>query len=100
MPARRRGLPAGAGRSAGRRGGGTTAPPLKLVPFRRVLRSLAAAGALFFAFLAYIYLTLPDVRPLAVSNPGQTAFMRIRAREAKADGRPWHPVQQWVPYAR
>jgi len=67
---------------------------------RRLLRWLAAAGALVFAFLAYVYLTLPDVRPLAVGNPGQTAFMRLRAREAKADGRTWRPVQRWVPYAR
>jgi monofunctional biosynthetic peptidoglycan transglycosylase len=33
-------------------------------------------------------------------NPRSTAFMRLRAREAAAQNRPWHPVQQWVPYAR
>jgi len=100
MPARGRGLPAGAGRAAGPRSRSTTPSSLRKLPVRRLLRWLAAAGALFFAFLAYVYLTLPDVRPLAVGNPGQTAFMRLRAREAKADGRTWRPVQRWVPYAR
>ena len=100
MPARGRGLPAGAGRAAGLRSRSTTPSSLRKLPVRRLLRWLAAAGALVFAFLAYVYLTLPDVRPLAVGNPGQTAFMRLRAREAKADGRTWRPVQRWVPYAR
>ena len=100
MPARRRGLPAGAGRTAAPRGRSTTPSSLSKLPVRRLLRWLAGAGALVFAFLAYVYLTLPDVRPLAVSNPGQTAFMRLRAREAKADGRSWRPVQKWIPYAR
>ena len=77
-----------------------TRPSLSKLPVRRLLRGLAAAGALVFAFLAYVYLTLPDVRPLAVSNPGQTAFMRLRAREAKAAGRTWRPAQRWIPYAR
>jgi monofunctional biosynthetic peptidoglycan transglycosylase len=72
---------------------------LKL-PARRILRWLAAAGALVFWLLAYLYLTLPDVRPLAHTNPRSTAFMRLRAGEAESARRPWHPVQQWVPYGR
>jgi monofunctional biosynthetic peptidoglycan transglycosylase len=72
---------------------------LKL-PVRRVLRSLAAAGAVAFSLLAYLYLTLPDVRPLVRENPQSTAFMRLRAYQAEQEGRPWHPVQRWVPYAK
>jgi monofunctional biosynthetic peptidoglycan transglycosylase len=47
-----------------------------------------------------VYLTLPDVRPLEHENPRATAFMRLRAREALAAGRPAHWRQQWVPYDR
>jgi monofunctional biosynthetic peptidoglycan transglycosylase len=61
---------------------------------------MAAAGGLAFSLLAYLYLTLPDVRPLARTNPRSTAFMRLRAREAEQKGRSWRPVQRWVPYSR
>jgi monofunctional biosynthetic peptidoglycan transglycosylase len=70
------------------------------VPVRRVLRWLVAAGAFGFWILAYLYLTLPDVRSLAGESPRSTAFMRLRAREAEIARRPWHPVQHWVPYKR
>jgi monofunctional biosynthetic peptidoglycan transglycosylase len=67
---------------------------------RRLLRGLLAAGAVGFSLLAYLYLTLPDVRPLAHANPTSTAFMRLRAREARDAGRAWHPAQRWVSYSR
>jgi monofunctional biosynthetic peptidoglycan transglycosylase len=63
----------------------------------RVLRLLPA---LAFGFLAYVYLTLPDVRPLRESNPETTAFIELRAREARARGREPRRVQRWVPYNR
>jgi monofunctional biosynthetic peptidoglycan transglycosylase len=53
-----------------------------------------------FGVLAYMYLTLPDVRVLARSNPTTTAFMELREREAAATGRPVKRVQRWVPYSR
>jgi monofunctional biosynthetic peptidoglycan transglycosylase len=59
--------------------------------------ALAAAG---FAYLAYVYLTLPDVRPLIKTNPMTTAFMDIRAAEAKAAGKPVRRAQRWVSYER
>jgi monofunctional biosynthetic peptidoglycan transglycosylase len=70
--------------------------------FRResVLRALQILGAVGFSVTAYTYLTLPDVRPLASANPKTTAFMELRAREARRAGRPVHPVQRWVPYTR
>jgi monofunctional biosynthetic peptidoglycan transglycosylase len=58
----------------------------------------AAAGG--FAYLAYIWLLLPDVRPLSRTNPSTTAFMSLRAREARSGGRPVRHVQRWVNYSR
>ena len=46
---------------------------------------LPIAGGIF-ALLLYLYLTLPDVRPMVSVNPNTTAFMEIRIREAKAVG--------------
>ena len=48
-------------------------------------RRSSASG---FVAAAYIYLTLPDVRPLRTTNPSTTAFMELRAREAHAQGKP------------
>ena len=50
--------------------------------------------------LAYVYLTLPDVRVLATTNPSSTAFMERRAVEVAREGRTKRRVQQWVPYSR
>ncbi len=65
-----------------------------------VMRAVAAAFAVAFALLAYMYVTLPDVRLLATTNPSRTAFMELRADEARAKGRPVRQVQRWVPYRR
>lgn len=56
--------------------------------------------AAVFWFLAYIYLTLPDVRPLRTSNPPTTAFIERRAAEARSAGRAFVKRQRWMPYAR
>jgi monofunctional biosynthetic peptidoglycan transglycosylase len=64
------------------------------------LRVLAAVAAFGFGVISYVYLMLPDVRPLATNNPATTAFMELRAREADGDGlKPKH-VYRWVPYSR
>ena len=42
---------------------------------RSVLRSVSAVSAGAFAVIAYVYITLPDVRSLATTNPMTTAFM-------------------------
>jgi monofunctional biosynthetic peptidoglycan transglycosylase len=65
-----------------------------------VWRWLSAAGALAFGAVVYMYLTLPDVRPLATTNPTTTAFMELRARESEHDGKPFEFDQRWVPYSR
>ncbi len=53
-----------------------------------------------FVFLGVQYLTLPDVRPLATGPPETTAFIELRARQARAAGRTPRRAQQWVPYNR
>ncbi|MEO8257382.1 MAG: monofunctional biosynthetic peptidoglycan transglycosylase [Acidobacteriota bacterium] len=63
-------------------------------------RWVIGAAACGFAFLIYVVLTLPDVRPLRASNPATTAFMQLRAAEARAAGRPVRAAQQWVKYSR
>ena len=78
-------------KTAGRRGGRLA---------RRIARGAAAAAAIAFAVVAYVYLTLPDVRVLATVNPTSTAFMRLRAEEAADEGRKLRHLHQWVPYTR
>ena len=71
-----------------------------LAPIQRALRIAAGVGAVAFGVISYAYLTLPDVRPLATSNPRTTAFMELREREAVRAGRPVRRVHRWVPYSR
>ena len=67
---------------------------------KRLLRWTLAAAAVGFAAAAYLYLSLPDVRPLRKENPRTTAFMALRAREADKAGKKPRRVQQWVAYER
>jgi monofunctional biosynthetic peptidoglycan transglycosylase len=67
---------------------------------RRFGRALAAIGAFGFCYVAFLYLTLPDVRELRTKNPESTAFMDLRAREAHAEGRELRHLHRWVPYNR
>jgi monofunctional glycosyltransferase len=68
--------------------------------FRAIARWGLGAAAIAFAWLAYSYLTLPDVRALRAANPDTTAFIELRAAEALAKGRPPRRVQHWVSYGR
>ena len=52
---------------------------------RSLLRVLRAAGGIAFAVAAYLYLSLPDVRLLAATNPKTTAFMDCVHRRGAAD---------------
>jgi monofunctional biosynthetic peptidoglycan transglycosylase len=67
---------------------------------RWLKRILLAIPAILFGYLAFIYLTLPDVRSLRTENPRTTAFMELRAREARLRGQEPKRVQTWVPYRR
>ena len=64
------------------------------------MRIAGTIAALAFGFLAYVYLTLPDVRALAKTNPKRTAFSELREREAAQAGKPLRHYQVWVPYTR
>jgi monofunctional glycosyltransferase len=65
---------------------------------RKVLRWGLTAASLGFVYICYVYLTLPDVRGLATTNPRTTAFMELRKREAADAGRRFSIRQTWVPY--
>jgi monofunctional biosynthetic peptidoglycan transglycosylase len=67
---------------------------------RQGARGVSAAAAVGFACLSYAYLTLPDIRALARVNPSTTAFMELRAREARRQGKEPRRVQRWVSYGR
>ena len=67
---------------------------------RRFGRAVAALAACGFGYIAFLYLTLPDVRELRTRNPESTAFMELRAREARFEGRDLRHVHRFVPYNR
>ena len=67
---------------------------------RRFGRVIAAIAAFGFGYIAFLYLTLPDVRELRTKNVESTAFMDLRAREARAERRQPRRVHRWVPYSR
>ena len=67
---------------------------------QRPLRAIAGLAAFGFGVVSYVYVTLPDVRPLATVNPTSTAFMRLREQEAAADGLKPRYVYRWVSYSR
>ncbi len=63
-------------------------------------RWLIGALGVGFAYLAWVYLTLPDVRVLATANPETTAFIEIRRDEAHDAGKSFTLRRRWVPYNR
>jgi monofunctional glycosyltransferase len=65
-----------------------------------VLRWTGSIAAIAFVYLAYVYLTLPDVRVLAMTNPQTTAFMELRKQEAAEAGRKFSIRQRWRPYTQ
>ena len=67
---------------------------------RQIVRVSIAVVAAAFAVMAYTFLTLPDVRVLATTNPATTAFIELRAAEARAAGKKPRRVQVWIPYTR
>lgn len=67
---------------------------------REFLRASLILAAVGFAYLCYVYLTLPDVRVLATTPPASTAFIELRKDEAADAGRPLTIRQRWVPYTQ
>ncbi len=66
----------------------------------RRTRWITGALGVGFAYLAWVYLTLPDVRALAATNPETTAFIELRRDEAHDAGRSFTLRRRWVPYGR
>ena len=64
------------------------------------MRAALGLAAFAFALVAYVYLTLPDVRVFARTNPTSTAFMDLRESEAAREGRTLRMAHRWVPYSR
>ena len=64
----------------------------------RLPRWLLGAAATLFASIGYVWLTTPDVRRLRGDNPATTAFMTLRASEARRAGIPLRHIQRWVAY--
>jgi monofunctional biosynthetic peptidoglycan transglycosylase len=67
---------------------------------RKVARWTLVALAILFGYGAFVFLSTPDVRRLRTENPDTTAFMELRAREARARGEAPRKAQSWVPYRR
>ena len=63
-------------------------------------RWVYGAFGVAFAYIAYVYLTLPDVRVLVSTNPETTAFIELRRDEAHDQGKSFNLRRRWVPYAR
>ena len=59
-------------------------------PYRKAGRIFAGVVAAGVVWLGYVALTVPDVRPLIAAPPDDTAFMRLCADQAHAEGRPAH----------
>jgi monofunctional biosynthetic peptidoglycan transglycosylase len=72
--------------------------PGRVIAFLR--NAIVAVPAAGFALLAYIWMTVPDVRPLKTTNPSTTSFMELREDEARASGRKPKHVQRWIAYNR
>jgi len=68
--------------------------------WKQIGRGILLVAVAGFVYLAYLYLTLPDVRSLAKDNPTSTAFMRIRENEARDEGKKFAIRQTWIPYGR
>ena len=80
-----------------RRAASRKARASRLSTVGRVLAGVAAGGVLLLGYLA---VTVPDVRPLIDAPPEDTAFMRLRADQAHAEGRPARQDYRFVPYGR
>ena len=67
---------------------------------RRAGRVTLVTTAVLFAYVTYLYFSLPDVRPLRTLPPATTAFIELRADEARDRGESPRRDQRWVRYDR
>jgi monofunctional biosynthetic peptidoglycan transglycosylase len=75
-----------------------------ITPYNALMRLFGRVAlgivAMAFAYLGYLYLSLPDVRSLRSDAPTTTAFMELRAREATRKGQKPRREYRWVSYER
>ena len=64
--------------------GGPLTPQAKTGVARNLRRAVVTVPGVIFAGFAYVYLGLPDVRPLKATNPSTTAFIEA-VRQDPAD---------------
>jgi monofunctional biosynthetic peptidoglycan transglycosylase len=60
---------------------------------------LLAIIALLVVLIQIVFLPYDDVRKLRTRNPGETAFMREHAEQAKEENHRFRKFQRWIPYA-
>lgn len=65
-------------------------------PLGAIVRVVLGTAAALFATCVYVWIITPDVRPLRRENPKTTAFMILRANEARAAHHPVRAEQVWV----
>jgi len=61
---------------------------------------LAALFVVFALWLAYEWLTFPDVWRLKVENPTTTSFMELRRKQLRREGKDDTIDYRWVPYGQ
>lgn len=64
---------------------------------KRPRTTIACALATVLGLVCCFGMTFPDCAALRTSNPAETNLMRIRAEEARDEGRTFSRRQQWVP---
>ena len=65
-----------------------------------IARTTVGGVAVLLAAVAYVWLTLPDVRALRTATPSTTAFMNLRKSEALAAGQRASVSQRFIRYNR
>jgi len=65
-----------------------------------VKRVLATLVLVLAAWLAYEWLTFPDVGRLKVENPSTTSFMELRRKQLRREGKDDTIDFSWVPYGQ
>lgn len=65
-----------------------------------LLKFLLIVLFLLVCFSAYVYFTLPNVKPLITENPETTAFIEYRKKAAEGEERAFRIRWKWIEYAK
>ena len=68
----------------------------RFLRLRYILLSIAALAFVFFAYLAYLTVSLPDVEQLQNINPDATSLMSQRWKDAVERGQEPKRIQEWI----